>query len=272
MCAVKVVLFCGGQGTRLRDYSDTIPKPMVTVGSRPILWHVMKYYSHFGHNQFILCLGHRAEAVKRYFREYDETVSNDFVLRNGGRDIELLSTDTDDWEVTFVDTGLRASVGERLAAVRPYLEGEKMFLANYSDGLTDLPLDEHIADFQASNAIASFVAVHTTQSFHVTQVSEDGTVKSIHPISDSGFWINGGYFVFRNEIFDHLRPGEDLVEAPFERLMGSEHLRAFRYRGFWRAMDTFKDKQALDDLHELGGAPWELWNSSSTGARTESPD
>lgn len=259
---MKVVLFCGGQGTRLRDYSHTIPKPMVTVGPRPILWHVMKYYSHFGHNQFILCLGYRADAVKQYFRDYDETVSNDFVLRNGGRDLDLLSTDTDDWEITFVDTGMNASVGERLAAVRPHLDGEEMFLANYSDGLTDLPLDEHIIDFESSDAIASFVAVHTTQSFHVADVAASGQVNSIRPISDSGLWINGGFFVFRHEIFDYLNPGEDLVIEPFQRLIAIDKLRAYRYRGFWMAMDTFKDKQALETLYEQDAAPWQLWKSA----------
>ncbi len=261
---MKVVLFCGGQGTRLRDYSHSIPKPMVTVGPRPILWHVMKYYSHFGHNQFILCLGYRADAVKQYFRDYDETVSNDFVLKNGGRDVDLLSSDIDDWEITFVDTGMNASVGERLAAVRPYLEGEEMFLANYSDGLTDLPLDKHIVDFESSDAIASFVAVHTTQSFHVADVSSSGQVNSIRPISDSGLWINGGFFVFRQEIFDYLHPGEDLVLEPFQRLIEVQKLRAFRYRGFWMAMDTFKDKQALENLYEQDEAPWQLWVNPET--------
>src|SRR5215210_4763777 len=137
---MKVVLFCGGLGLRLRDYSDSIPKPMVNIGYRPILWHVMKYYAHFGHKDFILCLGYKADAIKNYFLTYDECISNNFVLSNGGKNLRLLHSDIQDWNITFVDTGLTANIGQRLKAVEPYLEQETMFLANYSDGLTDLPL------------------------------------------------------------------------------------------------------------------------------------
>jgi glucose-1-phosphate cytidylyltransferase len=260
---MKVVLFCGGQGTRIRDYSEAIPKPMVPIGSRPILWHVMKYYAHHGHTEFIVCLGHKAEVVKQYFRNYDETVSNDFVLSKGGQKVDLLSSDIDDWEITFVDTGVSASIGERLCAVRPHLTGEEMFLANYSDGLSDLPLDDLVSDFRSSDAVASFVAVRSTQSFHVADVSENGLVRRIHPISDSGLWINGGFFAFTQEIYDYLRPGEDLVEEPFRRLIDDGKLHAHRYGGFWMAMDTFKDKQVLDNLHAEDRAPWEVWKRSS---------
>src|SRR4051794_34326163 len=131
---MKVVLFCGGQGMRIRDYSDQIPKPLVDVGSRPILWHLMKYYSHFGHQDFILCLGHGADKIKQFFLNYQEWVTNDFVLSRGGKQIDMHSTDIDDWTITFVDTGYDSNVGERLRRVRQYVEGEEMFLANYADG------------------------------------------------------------------------------------------------------------------------------------------
>ncbi len=137
---MKVVLFCGGLGMRLRDYSESIPKPMVPVGYRPILWHVMRYYAHFGHKDFILCLGYRADVIKRYFLEYDETISNDFVISEGGKKVDLLASDIQDWKITFVDTGLNSNIGMRLKAVQPFLDGEEMFLANYSDGVSDLPL------------------------------------------------------------------------------------------------------------------------------------
>ena len=134
---MKVVLFCGGLGMRLRDYSETIPKPMVNIGYRPILWHVMRYYAHYGHKDFILCLGYKADIIKDYFLNYNEYISNDFLMSNGGRDLKLVNSDIKDWNINFVDTGMGTNIGERLVAVKKYLEDEDMFLANYSDGLTD---------------------------------------------------------------------------------------------------------------------------------------
>ncbi|MGH7927161.1 MAG: glucose-1-phosphate cytidylyltransferase [Candidatus Binatia bacterium] len=259
---MKVVLFCGGLGTRLRDYSDSIPKPMVPIGPRPVLWHVMKYYAYFGHNEFILCLGYKSEVIREYFLNYREAISNDFVLSKGGRSLELLASDTDSWTIKFIDTGTNSSIGERLRTVRRHLEGESMFLANYSDGLSDLALPEYIDHFQASGRLASFLAVQSTQSFHVADIDNDGVVERIEPLSQSDLWINGGFFAFRSEVFEYLGPGEDLVDEPFARLMKERQLGAYRYNGFWMAMDTFKDKQALEDLYEQGKAPWEVWRHS----------
>ena len=145
---MKVVLFCGGAGMRLRGYADDIPKPMVPIGTRPILWHLMKYYAHFGHKDFIICLGYKGNCIKDYFLHYDESVSNDFVWSQGGKQIQLLNRDIDDWTITFVETGANSTIGERLKAVEPYLEGEEMFLANYGDGLSDLPLPQMVETFQ----------------------------------------------------------------------------------------------------------------------------
>ena len=143
---MKVVLFCGGRGLRLREHSEAIPKPMVPIGYRPILWHVMRYYAHYGHRDFILCLGYRGDAIKDYFLHYSEAVSNDFVLSDGGRQIELLTSDIADWRITFADTGLDTTIGERLRRVRHLLAGEEIFLANYGDTLTDAPLDRLVED------------------------------------------------------------------------------------------------------------------------------
>jgi glucose-1-phosphate cytidylyltransferase len=261
---MKVVLFCGGLGTRLREYSDAIPKPMVPIGPRPIIWHLMRYYAHFGHTEFVLCLGYKSQVIKEYFLDYREWVSNDFVLSEGGRDIQLLSRDIDDWKITFAETGIGSSIGERLKAVEPYLEGEEVFLANYSDGLTDLDLNGYVDTFLAQpDKVAAFLAVHSTQSFHVANVTEMGQVTSIDPLSESDLWINGGFFIFRNEIFRHLHQGEDLVFEPFQRLIAERKLWAHRYRGFWTAMDTFKDRQALEERYEAGIAPWEVWKQPS---------
>lgn len=255
---MKVVLFCGGQGLRMRTDGQNLPKPMLTVGYRPILWHVMRYYAHFGHKDFILCLGHRADAIKNYFRNYDETVSNDFVLTGGGR-VDLIESDIHDWRITFVETGVGSNIGQRLKAVEEHLAGEDIFLANYSDGVTDLPLPEMIDAARRRNAAGSFLAVRPGSTFHVVTQGPDDMVTSIDPIQKTSVRINGGFFVFQHEIFDHIRPGEELVEAPFQRLIEKRKLMAYTYDGFWGCMDTFKERQALEELHVTGNAPWELW-------------
>lgn len=259
---MKVVLFCGGFGMRMREYSESIPKPMVNIGNRPILWHIMKYYAHFGHKDFILCLGWKAESIKRYFLEYDECVSNNFVLSGGGNRVELLNSDIDDWRITFVDTGTRANIGQRLKAVQPYLEGEEEFLANYTDGLSDVHLPDMIEDFRQKRSVASFLAVKPSQSFHSVRTRSDGTVTQIAPVARTGMWMNGGFFVFRQEFFDFLLEGEEMVEQPFQRLIAEGKLGSYRHDGFWSCMDTFKEKQDLDDLHNSGAPPWEIWNNA----------
>jgi len=256
---MKVVLFCGGLGTRLREYSETIPKPMVPIGHRPILWHLMKYYAHYGHHDFILCLGYRGDLIRQYFLNYDECISNDFVLSNGGRDVRVYGRDIADWRITFVDTGLHSNIGQRLKAVEKYLGGEEVFLANYSDGLSDLPLPEYLAHFRAMDKVASFLSVRPSQSFHVVSAGSDGLVTDLRAVDDSDFFINGGFFAFKQQIFDHLAPGEELVEAPFRRLIDKGELIAYRHPGFWSAMDTFKDKQRFDDMESHGNTPWAVW-------------
>src|SRR5215510_16273849 len=189
---MKVVLFCGGFGMRMREFSETVPKPMVNIGYRPILWHVMKYYAHFGHTDFVLCLGYKADVIKEFFLRYEEWISNDFTLSKGGRELTLENNDIEDWNITFVDTGLHANIGERLVAVRRYVEDEEVFLANYADGLTDLDLPTMIETFEASGKLASFLAVRPSQSFHLVEVDDDGDVGSIQSVNQSNVLINGG--------------------------------------------------------------------------------
>lgn len=170
---MKVVLFCGGFGMRMREYSENLPKPMVPIGYRPILWHVMKYYAHYGHKDFILCLGYKADVIKQYFLEYNECISNDFVLSKGGKQIDLLSSDISDWNITFVDTGLTSNIGMRMKAVQKHVENEEIFLANYTDGLSDVPLPLTIENFKKSKNVASFVAVKPRASFHMIETDAD---------------------------------------------------------------------------------------------------
>jgi len=256
---MKVVLFCGGLGTRLREHSDTIPKPLVNVGYRPILWHIMRYYAHFGHREFVLCLGYRGDLIREYFLNYNEAMTNDFVLSGGGRKVELLARDLDDWRITFVDTGLHSNIGERLLRVRKHIENETAFLANYADGLSDLPLDKLIEDFNRRRVIASFATVRSPQSFHTVTFGEDGLVQSMGVMSKSTVWINGGFFILRRDIFDYMQAGEELVEQPFARLIAQRQLATYRHDGFWQSMDTFKDKISFDRMDAQGQCPWAVW-------------
>ena len=268
---MKVVLFCGGFGMRLREYSDSCPKPMVQIGYRPILWHIMKYYAHFGHKDFILCLGWKANVIKEYFLNYDECVSNDFVLSSGGGDISLLNTDIQDWNITFVDTGPTSNIGQRLKAVEKHLCNEDAFLANYADGLTDLYLPNLIDFFYEKNSMATFLSVQPKyNSFHAVKTNESGLVCDVEPIDEIGVWMNGGFFVFTPEIFEYIEKGQELVEEPFAKLIKERKLHSYKYNGFWGCMDTFKEKEILDEMFATGRAPWEVWKQSSES--TESPN
>jgi len=263
---MKVVLFCGGLGTRLREHSETIPKPLVPIGVRPVMWHLMRYYAHFGHKDFILALGYRGDLIREYFLNYSESLSNDFTLSDGGKTVRLHTSDIHDWRITFVDTGLHSNIGQRLLRVRHHLEGEAMFLANYADGVSDLPLDLLIKDFENKKAAASFVAVRVPQSFHIVSASPDGFVTRIGPMNEDDTRINGGFFALRREIFDYIREGEELVEEPFRRLIVEKLLATYPYDGFWRPMDTFKDKVTLDRMEAHGDCPWMVWKKPGNTA------
>ena len=245
---------------RMREYAEAFPKPMVPIGYRPILWHVMKYYAHYGHKDFILCLGYKADVIKKYFLEYDECVSNDFVLSGGGKNLQLLNSDIHDWNITFVDTGLTSNIGQRLRAVQGHLEGEEMFLANYTDGLSDVPLPAVISSFADSKNIACFVSVKPRASFHLIEMESGGVVKGIEHIGKSGARMNGGFMVLRQAVFRYIHDGEELVEEPFRRLIAEGKLMAYSHEGFWACMDTFKEKQDLEDVFGRGNAPWAVWN------------
>lgn len=256
---MKVVLFCGGLGMRMREFSEHLPKAMVPIGYRPIIWHLMKYYDHYGHKDFLFCLGYRGDLIKQYFRSYDETLSNDFVLSQGGSVVELLNQDIASWRLTFVDTGAHANLGQRLRAIRPFVQNEEIFLANYTDGLTDCDLEAYIDAFKRSGRIASFLSVRPGATFHVVKSRNDGRVEAVRGIDDTDLWINGGFFIFRREIFDYMQAGEELVHEPFQRLIDEGELITQQHRGFFMAMDTFKERQRLEERYEAGDMPWAVW-------------
>jgi glucose-1-phosphate cytidylyltransferase len=243
---LKVVLFCGGRGLRLSEGADSTPKPMVPIGGHPILWHIMRYYAHYGHTDFILCLGHRAGMIEEYVRR-------ELLFRqargNGGR-----------WKITFVDTGEDATIAERLLAVRDYVGDDELFLANYGDNLTDAPLPSIVSNLVARDKVATFLCVRPNYTFNVVTTGESGLVEGIYDIAQTGIWINGGYFVFRNSIFDYVCPGDELVEEPFRRLIAADQLVAYPYEGFWAPMDTLKDRERLEALVGMTVGPWSVWD------------
>ena len=256
---MKVVLFCGGFGMRMRDGASDLPKPMHQVGPRPLIWHVMRYYAHFGHTDFVLCLGYGAHHIKDFFLRYDETASNDFVMRGGG--IELLGSDIQDWTITFVHTGLDSPIGERLRRVRAHVEGEEMFLANYADVLTDAPLHRMVEKFRASTAVGGLLAVPPQSAFHCVNLGEGDDVASITMLQEMPLWENGGYLMFRPEVFEHIEEDCDLIGDVCAPLAKQGQMMAYRHRGFWQPADTVKERTALEAAYQSGTRPWMLWDA-----------
>ncbi len=257
---MKVVLFCGGLGTRLREHSGTIPKPLVPIGDRPIMWHMMKYYAHHGHTDFILCLGYKGDMIKDYFLNYESYRGAEVVHKRKGEIVVPNDSDVDDWNITFVNTGLHSNIGQRLLRVKHLLKDEEKFLCNYSDQLSDVDLTGYLKEFEKQDAVAGMVGVRPAQSFHSVVIGDGGSVDKIEPSSNSDFWINGGYIVLRNEIFNYIEEGDELVEEPFQRLIREDKLWAYKYDGFWMAMDTFKDKINFDRMEGRGDRPWQVWD------------
>ncbi|OWV97458.1 glucose-1-phosphate cytidylyltransferase [Rhizobium sp. R72] len=252
---MKVVLFCGGMGTRIREYSESLPKPLIPLGSQPIMRHVMQYYSDYGHDEFILCLGYKANVIKDFFLNTKPQAFSDCVVSGSG-EVELLGEMHKEWRVSLIDTGIWRNIGERLWAVRDHVKNEKIFLANYSDGLTNVDLDDMIARFEASDKLACFLAVRPPLTYHLADIEEDGRVREFRSSDRSDIWINGGYFLMRGEIFDYMREGEELVLEPFSRLIAEDKLMAYKHEGFWRSMDTLRDWQSLEEMVERGDMPW----------------
>ena len=257
---MKVVIFCGGLGVRMGEETRSIPKPMIEIGGKPILWHIMRYYAGWGYNDFILCLGYKGDVIKQYFLSYNEALFNDFVLEQNGSStkLDLLSRDLSAWRITFADTGMNATIGERLKAIAPHLDGEEEFMATYGDGLTDAPLPDLIEAFRASGKTAIFLSVHPPYNAHIISVDDDGTVLAVTDMSTSHVRINGGFFVFRHEVLDWIEPGDELVEETFARLIERREVVAYPYEGFFGPMDTIKDRQRLEAAYESGRAPWRL--------------
>jgi glucose-1-phosphate cytidylyltransferase len=249
---MKVVIFCGGLGVRMGEATQELPKPMITVGGQPILSHIMEWYASWGHTDFVLCVGYKADTIRRHYLGPRAATSNGHPerYRPSGR-----GRDAAEWQITFLDTGIDATVGERLRAAKEHVGDAELFLCTYGDGLTDAPLDEMIERLVASGKSGLFMSVRPRLSYHVVDADADGTIRSLDPISTAGIRINGGFFVFRRRIFDELAPEEDIMDGA-ARLARRGDILAYRYDGFWAPMDTMKDKRDLDAIAAAGSAPW----------------
>jgi glucose-1-phosphate cytidylyltransferase len=265
---MKVVLFCGGLGTRIREYSEAVPKPMIPVGHQPILWHVMQYYSYYGHRDFILCLGYKANVVKDFFLNYRPQTFTDCVVSSFGSKVELLGKQEEDWRVSLIDTGIWRNIGGRLWAVRDHVRDEEIFLANYSDGLSNVDLNDMIDRFKKSGKLACFLAVRPPITYHLPEIDGDGEVRAMRTWDRTDLWVNGGFFLLRPKIFEYMQEGEELVVEPFQRLIEAGQLMAYKYDGFWRSMDTLRDRQLLEEMVEQGNMPWLLGGNGLTKRKT----
>lgn len=256
---MKVVLLAGGLGSRLGEESTVRPKPMVEIGHRPILWHIMQHYSHYGHNEFIVCLGYKGEHIKRYFADSLE-LGADVTIDFATNSVEVLDTPRDDWRVTLVDTGQWTQTGGRLSRVRALL-GDEPFLMTYGDGVSDVDLDELVAFHQREGRLATVTAVRPPARFGKLTI-ENGWVTHFDekPQMSEG-WINGGFFVLEPGVFDHIPGDVDFAREPLEGLAAAGELSGFGHEGFWQCMDTSRDKELLNSLWDSGRPPWKMWKS-----------
>lgn len=259
---MKVVILCGGYGTRIRDVSDNIPKPMIPIGNYPILWHIMKYYASFGHEQFTLCLGYKGLVIKDFFLNY-EAHTKDFTIQLGSsKPIEYHTDHTEaNWEVTLAETGLNAMTGARIRRIKKYVADEENFLLTYGDGVGDVDLKALLEYHRSHGKILTVTGVRPPGRFGELDIA-NGCVTSFNEKPQaSGGRISGGFFVCRRELFDYLDDREDLVfeQDPMRQLVRDQQMMVYEHDGFWQPMDTYRDYMLLNELYERGDAPWVTW-------------
>ncbi|MCT4616227.1 MAG: glucose-1-phosphate cytidylyltransferase [Marinifilaceae bacterium] len=253
---MKVVILAGGFGTRISEYTTRIPKPMVEIGDRPILWHIMNWYAKFGYNDFVIALGYKAPVVKEYFLNY-YALNNDFTVDLAKGDIEYVNKKPRDWKVTLVDTGLNTMTGGRIKRLQEVI-GDNQFMVTYGDGLSNVNIDSLVKFHNESGKVATLSAVHPTARFGELDIDDTSTVKSFKekPQLETGR-INGGFFVFNPEIFDFIEGDDTILErAPMEKLVASDNLTAYKHDGFWQSMDTVREREILEEYWNSGNAPW----------------
>lgn len=255
---MKVVILCGGKGTRLREATEAIPKPLVRIGERPIVWHVMKTYSAFGFTDFVLCLGYKGQSIKEYFLNFRALQHNITVNLGGEVEVHGGAREEDAWKVTLVDTGLETSTAGRLQRVRPFLDGEP-FMATYSDGVGDVDINALLETHRRLGRTATLTSVRLPSRFGLVDAGEDDIVREFREKPLMEDWINAGYFVFEQGIFEHLRDDVMLEDDPLHNLARAGDLAMYRHHGFWHPMDTYRDYLHLNALWDKNVAPWKVW-------------
>jgi len=260
---MKTVILCGGYGTRIRDVANNLPKPMIPIGDYPILWHIMKYYSYWGHNKFVLCLGHKGDAIKEFFVNYD-TLTSDFTIKLG-KDKRIAyhnSHRENNWEVTLAETGLKSMTGARVKKIKKYVEGEDDFMLTYGDGVGDVDLKKLIAFHKKHGKILTVSGVNPPGRFGEIVCDKTGKVVEFNekPQATAGR-ISGGFFVCKKEIFNYLNDREDLVfeQEPMRKLLKDKQMMMYEHNGFWQPMDTNREYSLLNSLYAKGDAPWVIW-------------
>lgn len=260
---MKVVILCGGKGTRLKEETMFRPKPLVNVGDKPILWHIMNYYAYFGFKEFVLCLGYLGDMIKRYFLEY-ELMNRDLTVRLASKtQVEIHGSQQLDWQITLVDTGIDAMTGSRLKKIEKYIDSDKDFMVTYGDGLCNVNLQELYKYHRSHDCIATVTGVRPLSRFGQLEVQGNKVTSFREKTQATCGWINGGYFVFTRDIFNYLTNEDDCVleREPLEKLSKEGQLQIFKHNGFWQCMDTSRDMEQLTKLWKFGQAPWEVWNN-----------
>ncbi len=260
---MKTVILCGGYGTRIRDVAENIPKPMIPIGRFPILWHIMKYYSTFGHKDFILCLGYKSEIIKEFFINYREMVS-DLTIKLGEVQSRIYHADfaESDWSITLAETGLNAMTGARIKRIRNYIGSDETFMLTYGDGVGDINIDDLIKFHNSHGKVLTVTGVQPPGRFGELEMKGSGLVTGFNEKPQiSGGFINGGFFVCNRKLFDYLDDREELVfeKDPIHKVVTDEQLLVYKHNGFWQPMDTSREYQLLNDMYNNGTAPWVRW-------------
>jgi len=256
---MKTVILAGGKGTRIAEETETLPKPMVEIGGKPIIWHVMKTYSQYGFNEFIICLGYKGYMIKEYFSHYFMHMS-DVTIDLLGNKTEIHSSNSEPWKITLVDTGLDTMTGGRLKRIQKYI-GNESFMMTYGDGVGNVDIDKLIQAHKESKKLVTLTAIQTSGRFGLLDIGKDGNIKSfLEKPKDEGSWINAGFFVLQPEIFSLIQDDTTIWERePLETLANKGQLMAYRHPGFWKCMDTLRDKFELERLWQAGNASWKIW-------------
>lgn len=257
---MKAVILAGGFGTRLSEATNLIPKPMVEIGGKPILWHIMKTYSHHGINDFIICCGYKGYIIKEYFANYFRH-NSDITVDLVENSVQVLDNFAEPWKITMIDTGLNTMTGGRIKRIQKYV-GDEPFLLTYGDGVADINIEESINFHKNSDKLLTVTAYKPSGKFGALDISEDGKVSSFmeKPAGD-GNWINAGYFICQPEVFDYIKNGDNTIfeQSPLETIAKEGKMNAFKHRGFWKPMDTLRDNIELNEMWEKGDAPWKVW-------------